>query len=123
MCTPTAQASHSSTVAAHLSNPDCPVWCVHRSTPDHGHDPACWGVDESVNLGLEQGDDTDPPRVAAVAYRREPGRRPLAKLHLYRPSDNTHRHIDDEVELTAVEARQLAAALLRVADTIEGSRA
>ncbi|MBA2788286.1 hypothetical protein [Mycobacterium canetti] len=67
-------------------------------------------------------DQFDPPRIGANAYRRKPGWRACVYLHIYRPHDNQHLDLDTNVQLTADEARQLAAHLLTVADEIGGVR-
>lgn len=106
----------------------CTSWC----TVNHvaAHDPACWGPDKVVALSLEEGFPhaavnpllVDSPRATAVAYRQEPGYREVAKLHLYRNSDNEHRELDAEVLLTSAEARLLADLLLGVVDEIGGEQ-
>lgn len=82
-----------------------------------------------MNLTLEEGyphealparlDDFDPPRITVYSYRSRSGYRPSVKLHLYRPTDREHSNLDDELRLTADEARALAAQLLTVATEID----
>ena len=108
---------------------DCTSWCTENN---HRADPACWGLDRYVNLTLEDGfpyealpervHDFDPPRIGVHSYRGRSGYRSVAKLHLYRPSDNDYRDLDDELKLTADEARALARQLWIVADEIEGAQ-
>ncbi len=108
----------------------CTSWCVDAGHPSH--DPACWGPDHYVALTLEEGYpvdavkekvyDFDPPRIGPHAYRSEPGRREIVRLHLYRPSDRKHRNLDDDLRLTVDEARQLVQVLHDVIDEIEAAR-
>ncbi|ORV83480.1 hypothetical protein AWC11_22010 [Mycobacterium interjectum] len=97
----------------------CTPWCVDH---DHvSHDPACWGADRCVNLTLEEGYPHgalagmahwfDPPRIGANAFRQEPGWQSCVYLHLYRPSENEHIDLDQNL--------QLAAMLLAVAEEID----
>ncbi len=94
----------------------CTDWCVAQ----HACDPACWGEDaHRVALTTEAWDSAEYNSVTPYAYRRSPAHCEVVKLHLYRPSDHEHMYLDDEVHLTADEARQLAQHLLAVADEIK----
>lgn len=106
----------------------CASWCT-----DHAKaDPACWGADRYVNLTMEDGYPHgalpgmaayfDPPRIGVNPYRQKPGWRSVAYLHLYRPSDNPHRDIDRNLQVTSEEARRLAYDLIEVADILDGAR-
>lgn len=108
----------------------CEPWC-----PDDGHlsnDRACWGDDHNTHLTMEEGyphgalpDQVgrfDPPRIGVNAYRRQPGWRSCVYLHVYRPHDIGHLDLDENLQLTVDEARQLAAHLVAVADEIGGAR-
>ena len=97
----------------------CTAWCVAQ----HAADPACWGEDiHGVHLTVEAWDSAEYNSVTPYAYRQTPGHIEVVKLHLYRPSDREHLYLDDDIQLTADEARQLAAHLLFVADEIGGNQ-
>lgn len=103
----------------------CTPWCVDGD----GHpnevgrvDQNCFGSDTYVDLTLEE-IDHDPYGTYTSRLGVTPARGfnqlPTAYLHL----DLIHHelgNLDRAVRLTAAEARALAAALLTVADTIEG---
>lgn len=94
----------------------CTSWCVAR----HDSDPACWGPEaHAVRLTTEAWDSAKYNSITPYAYRRSTAHREVVKLHLYRPSDKEHLYLDDEMHLTAAEARELAVHLLAVADQIE----
>ncbi|BDB45395.1 hypothetical protein Mkiyose1665_36640 [Mycobacterium kiyosense] len=109
-------------------NACCETWCTDPG--DHPGDPACWGADYYVNLTMEDGyphgalpgleGHFDPPRIGVNPYRRTPGWRSCVYLHLYRPSENKYLDLDINLQVTADEARQLAAHLIAVADEIDG---
>lgn len=93
----------------------CTDWCV----ANHAADPACWGKDiHTVPLTVEAWDSAKHNSITPYAYRATPGHIEVVKLHLYRPSDREHLYLDDELVLTADEARALAAHLLSVVEEI-----
>ncbi|MFN3007400.1 hypothetical protein ACK12G_29385 [Mycolicibacterium wolinskyi] len=63
----------------------------------------------------------DPPKIGLHPYRRSLGCRQTVHLWCYRPHENEHLDIDVTFDLTADEARQLAAHLMTVADEVEGT--
>ncbi|MDC8973984.1 hypothetical protein [Mycobacterium marinum] len=113
---------------AHWPDGPCTSWCQNHAQAD----PACWGTDHYINLTAEHGYPHgalpgmaylfDPPRIGVNPYRRKPGWRSCVYLHLYRPHENDHLDLDDNLQLTPDEARQLAADLIAVADQIGGAR-
>lgn len=102
----------------------CASWCVDGD----GHpnetgrsDQNCFGLDNYIDLTLEEVDrdsyGTYSSRFGVTPYRGF-NQLPVAYLHV----DLIHHelgNVDRQVNLTAIEARALAAALLTVADTIE----
>lgn len=115
----------------------CAPWCKdndgHPSAVSRG-DQNCWGPDHPVHLSIEEvhatgvgnpGDEDfrweiDTPHLTPCAYRGF-NQHPLVYLHIWMP--NYHRDgLDTSVHLTADEARQLAATLITVAETIGGAR-
>lgn len=105
---------------------DCTSWCVAGDGhPDETAraDQNCYGHDTYVDLTLEE-IDRDPYGSYSSRLGVTPARGfnqlPTAYLHI----DLIHHelgNLDRAVNLTAAEARALAAALLTVADTIEGA--
>ena len=61
----------------------------------------------------------DPPKIGMHAHRQGRGCRSTVHLWCYRPHDNEHLDLDVTLDLTADEARKLAAHLTAVADEIE----
>ncbi|WP_170292444.1 hypothetical protein [Mycolicibacterium grossiae] len=116
-----------------MSRHACTEWCTVEG-PDHGSDPACWGPGHhQVALTLEDGYPHDAssmveafrgdcPKIGVYAYRPEVGRVERVKLHLYRPSDNDYRYLDDELHLTVAEVHQLRAKLKAVLAELGGAR-
>ena len=111
----------------------CPPWCSGHKTDDP--DVTCWGDDDGRLVPLSM-DETypshadpaspqfwslDPPKIGMHPYRQKVGCRPTVHLWCYRPHDNEHLDIDVTFDLTADEARTLAAHLVTVANKIEGT--
>ncbi len=103
---------------------ECPSWCT-----DPGHvaeqnreDQNCYSADRYVMCSLEDVEVT--PRgaaesmVGATAYRGF-NCNPVVQLHVY----GFKPHIDKSIELTAVEATQLAEALFAASEMIDGDQA
>ena len=103
----------------------CTPWCLEAD----GHpnetgraDQNCLGYDTYVDLKLEEIDQDSyygpyTSRFGLTPYRRF-NQPPSVYFHIDL-IDHERGNIDREVHLTAAEARELAAALLTVADTIE----
>lgn len=112
----------------------CPSWCTEadeHATDTLRADRNCWGADRAVILHLEEGAPSphlsaqqqlamDPPRISPYAYRRWHAL-PIVYMHIYRPHDCGHLDLDTNVKVTVAEARELAAALIAVADEIEAA--
>ncbi|MGV7311985.1 hypothetical protein PJJ28_14545 [Mycobacterium kansasii] len=110
----------------------CASWCT--DCDGHPHyalrgDQNCWGPQRKVILGLEDGAPALPlqddelfaaPGITVYAFR-EWHALPTVKLNLYRPTENGHLSVDVDVQLTLVEAQQLAADLLSAVAEIEGA--
>lgn len=120
-----------------LTSPSDTIQCAPWCTDGDGHphyalrgDQNCWGPLRKTILGLEDGapalplqdDELDAaPGISVYAYRGWHAL-PTVKLNLYRPTENGHLSVDVDVQLTLVEAQQLAADLLSVVAEIEGAR-
>ena len=114
-------------VRAYEGNP-CPSWC----TETHRYDTACWGTENKVSLSMEEVYDpkvkagqpqrSDAPAVTVYAYRESAAHRELARMNVYRESNNEFLNIDADVSLTAGEAIRLANHLLRCAAEIRDRR-
>lgn len=111
----------------------CATWCVHGD----GHtkelmrdDQTCWGQSHYLDLTLEDVKATelgptetdrfrycvDVPRIGPCGYRGF-NKLPCVYVHIYLPAEG-ECGLDMSVKLTAAEARELAAALVQVADEI-----
>lgn len=109
----------------------CAPWCMqgdqHQKEILRG-DQNCEGPQLKVILGLEDGappiplkddDAFSAPGITVYAFRRWYSL-PTVKLNLYRPTENGHRCVDADVQLTPNEAVELAANLLAAVRTIWG---
>lgn len=106
----------------------CTPWCVDGD----GHpnetgrvDQNCYGIDTYVDLTLEE-IDHDPYGSYSSRLGVTPARGFNQLSTVYLHLDLIHHelgNLDRAVRLTAAEARAFAAALLTVADTIEGEGA
>lgn len=128
-CTTTSQLPTNLDFKSDQDGEACTSWC----DADHNADPACWSWDDErvTPLSLEEGYDhaVAPdqalrfglPRISVYPYRERPGYREVLYLNIYRPSDNDFLNLDTSVNLTAPEARQLAAHLIAAADIVTTS--
>lgn len=107
----------------------CAPWCTDGDGHQREHfrrDQWCQGDIVKVIFGLE---DLAPALPVTTVDLSEPGisvypRRdwhglPYVALNVYREHHNKHLAIDSDLKVTVAEARELAAALLAVADCIE----
>ncbi|PQP38798.1 DUF6907 domain-containing protein [Mycolicibacterium austroafricanum] len=107
----------------------CEPWCVDGDGHQREHyrrDQWCQGEIIKVVFGLE---DLAPALPIATVDLSEPGisvypRRdwhglPYVALNVYREHSNEFLAIDTDLRVTAAEARELAAALVDVANVIE----
>jgi hypothetical protein len=104
----------------------CTPWCTHGDGhPDEvfRDDQQCWGLSAYVpvtrnDIDNEAGPD---PRIGVMAYRR-PGLQPCVYVHLdgIHISPRPDQILDDSVHLTALEAFDLATALMDTVRTLTG---
>jgi hypothetical protein len=64
---------------------------------------------------------SDAPGITVYAYKQWHGL-PQVRLNLFRAHDNPLLSVDVDLNVTADEARQLAAYLIEVAEQVEGLR-
>lgn len=103
---------------------DCPSWCT-----DPGHasetgrvDQKCYSDDLHIESSLHEVEMSRSgafvSRIAAMAYRRF-NERPTVLLHIAGFAGRLHDGLDEELTLTADEARRLARFLSDAADHVD----
>ena len=109
----------------------CEPWCLDGDGHQrelYRHDQWCQGEIVKVIFGLEEhapaipvtAVDLTEPGISVYPRRHWHGL-PYVTLNIYREHTNDHLAIDTDLKVTVAEARELAAALLAVADVIEGA--
>lgn len=107
----------------------CAPWCTDGDSHQREYfrsDQWCQGDITKVILGLEHrapalpitAVDLSEPGISVYARRDWHGL-PYVALNVYREHNNQFLSIDTDLKVTVAEARELAAALLAVADCIE----
>lgn len=127
--TPTADELRA--VADLIDEINCASWCIqgdqHQKEILRG-DQNCEGPQLKVILGLADGAPPLPlkdddlfsaPGLTVYAFKRWHSL-PTVKLNLYRPTENGHGCVDVDVQLTPIEAVELAEHLITVVKTIGG---